>query len=315
MVLTILLAAGVVMVVSLIGVVTTHRFAREFLEARLATLVSFSAGVFLVTAGALALEVFHVIDTWWVGVGLIVAGYLGAWALHALLPETHHHHDSACGHRHNGARKLIVGDAIHNVADGIILVPAWLASPALGLAVTVSIVIHEVLQEISEYFVLRQAGYSARQALGINFAISSTILLGVGLSYFALTTTALEGVLLALSSGFFLHVVMHDLLPKKHQHPDAIRLAEQVGVVALGVVLMASINFALGDAHVHGDDHQHEHEHVHEEAVHTHEHEDHVHHDEGDHDHAHEETGHIEADHEHNHADEAVTGTELLLLQ
>jgi hypothetical protein len=220
---------------------------------------------------------------------------------------------------------LIVGDAIHNIADGIILVPAWLASPALGLAVTVSIVIHEVLQEISEYFVLRQAGYTARGALAINFAVSSTILFGVGLSYFALTTAALEGVLLALSSGFFLHVVMHDLLPKRHQHPNALRLAEQVGVVALGVLMMGSVNAWLGDTHVHGDsdvhDHAHEHEHDHE---HEHEHElsEPAHDTPKSHDaHGHEELDHTAAEgaheheHDHDHAAESATGTEILLLQ
>ena len=264
MLLEISFAAAVVMLASLSGVVFTQGFAKRFLETRLPTLVSFSAGVFLVTSGALILEVFYVITSVPQAIMFVVIGYAGAWALHFLLPETHHHHGTDCAKKHGGARKLLVGDGIHNIADGIILVPAFLASPALGLAVTVSIVIHETLQEISEFFVLRQAGYSVRRALLTNFLISSTIFIGIGLSYFALTTKTLEGVLLAVSAGFLLHVVVHDLLPKPHEYKTVQGLVSQLGVVCLSVILMALVTLFLGEAHVHGDHDGHDYDHDHE---------------------------------------------------
>ncbi len=263
MLLEISLAAVVIMAVSLSGVIFTHGFAKRFLETRLSTLVSFSAGVFLVTSGALILEVFHIVESVPQAIALVVVGYAAAWALHFLLPETHHHHGVDCAKKHSGARKLIVGDAIHNLADGIILVPAFLVSPALGLAVTVSIIIHETLQEISEFFVLRQAGYTVRRALLVNALVSSTIFIGVGLSYFALATAALEGVLLAVAAGFFLHVVVHDLLPKRHEHETVSGLVAQLGFVFLGVTLMGMLTLALSDTHEHGAvDHDHELGHV-----------------------------------------------------
>jgi zinc and cadmium transporter len=186
------------------------------------------------------------------GAGLIAAGYILAWGIHALLPETHHHHDPKCGHGHGlAAKKLIIGDAIHNVADGVVLVVAFAASPALGIAATVSIMIHEALQEISEFFVLRQAGYSVRKALTLNFAVSSTILIGVGLGYFALASDQLEIILLAVSAGFFLHVVLHDLLPKRGQHEDLRQFWQHVLVVLVGALLMGVIANALGESHAH----------------------------------------------------------------
>lgn len=256
----ILLAALVIMAASLVGVLFVGSVARQFLAERLSFLVAFSAGVFLVTSGALALEVFEIYDhALWVGIGLIAVGYGIAWALEALLPETHHHHDPACGHGHGkGARKLMIGDAVHNIGDGIILVPAFLVSPALGLAVTVSIFIHEALQEISEFFVLKQAGYSTKRALAINFAISSTILIGVGLSYLALASHELEGILLAVSAGFFLHVVVHDLLPKRAAHETFSAFVKHLLVVLVGLVLMALVTVALGESHSHGEaEHDH----------------------------------------------------------
>ncbi len=255
----IFLAALLIMTASLAGVIFTAKVAREFLASRLSFLVSFSAGVFLVTAGALALEVFEIFDGYlWQGIGLIVAGYGLAWLVETLMPESHHHHDpdEHDGHSHNqaGARKLLLGDAIHNIGDGIILVPAFLASPALGLAVTVSIVIHETLQEISEFFVLKQAGYSTKRALMLNFATSSTILIGVGISYLAIASHELEGVLLAVAAGFFIHVVIHDLLPKRTHHESSRLFLQHVLLVIIGLVLMAGIANVLGESHGHDEE-------------------------------------------------------------
>jgi zinc transporter ZupT len=269
-----IIGAGLlVMLASLSGVLFTYKVAARFLEEKLSYLVSFSAGVFLVTSGALALEVFELADTALMAVLLIGAGYVLAWGLEYLMPETHQHHDADCDHDHQhgnktSARKLIVGDAVHNIADGIMLVPAFIVSPALGLAVTASVLIHEALQEVSEFFVLRQAGYSTKRALIINFMVSGTIFIGIGLSYIAVVNHDMEVLLLALAAGFFLHVVLHDLIPKPHHHADSVGFAKHIIVLLIGLGVMASVAFAIQGEHVHGEgDHHDEHgeEHVAEE--------------------------------------------------
>jgi zinc transporter ZupT len=247
-------AATLVMLLSLVGVLFAAGAARRFLEDRLPYLISFSAGVFLVTAGGLALEVLELARSWVWGAVLIAAGYVVAWAIHYLLPETHHHHDPHCHEGHGkSARKLLIGDALHNVADGIILVPAFLVSPVLGGAVTLSIVIHETLQEVAEFFVLRRAGYTTKQALLLNFATASTVFIGVGLAYLALVTTDLEIILLAFSAGFFFHVVVHDLWPQQ-RHRQAVSGSHVIHglLLAVGIALMLAIGLLIKDAHVHG---------------------------------------------------------------
>jgi zinc and cadmium transporter len=265
----IFIAAGAVMLTSLVGVLFTQKVAGALLEKHLQRFVSFAGGVFLVTAVVLMLEVFHLIHSPIEGVLLIAVGYGLAWVMHYFLPESHHHHDEHCA---KTAKKLIVGDAIHNIGDGIILVPAFMVSTGLGWAVAISIIIHEVLQEISEFFVLRRAGYSVKKALAVNFAVSSTILIGVGIGLLALATTNLEGLLLALTSGFFLHVVLHDLLFVKSS--EATPLKSHLLFVGLGALLMLGVNTALGDLHVHGD-HGHGHDDAHHEEEHGHEEEHH----------------------------------------
>lgn len=283
MLLDIIVAGGVIMSASLLGVLFIGKTAGAFLSKRLSFLVSFSAGVFLVTAGALALEVFEIYEGMlWQGIALILIGYGLAWMVEKILPESHHHHDphDHDGHIHSkvSARKLLIGDAIHNIGDGIILVPAFLTSPAIGLAVAASIFIHEALQEISEFFVLKQAGYSTSRALALNFATAGTIFIGIGLSYLAIASHELEGMLLAVSAGFFIHVVVHDLLPRPHQHETNKRFLQHVLFVAVGLLLMATIANALGESHSHGDE-------AHDDVLHS---------DVSGHDHG------LEADHHHD---------------
>lgn len=255
MTLEVLGAALVVMLTSLVGVVFIGKNTAKFLEDKLSFLVSFSAGVFLVTSGALALEVFHLADSVIEGVLLILVGYTLAFLVHKLMPETHHHHAEECHSAHGrAARKLIVGDAIHNVADGVVLVVAFAVSPAIGLAALVSIVIHEALQEISEFFVLRRAGYSVKKALAINFTVSSTILLGVALGHLALVSHELEVALLALAAGFFLQVVFHDLLPKHGEYEDAQTFFKHLLLVLVGAVLMGLVAQVAMEGHEHGEE-------------------------------------------------------------
>jgi zinc transporter ZupT len=264
MIIEVLVAALVVMITSLVGIVFVQKTASQFLEDKLSFLVSFSAGVFLITAGALALEVFELATSLWMGALLVSLGYFLAWLLQVIFPETHHHHEpSSCGHSHAKARNLIVADGIHNMADGVILVTAFSVSPALGLAVTTSVVIHEALQEVSEFFVLKKAGYSNKQALLINFAVSSTILIGVALGYYALASHELEVFLLAISAGFFLHVVIHDLLPKKSHHESVSSFTKHLALVVTGALLMGLISNSLSDSHAHGDEQGHDDEGVH----------------------------------------------------
>ena len=87
-------------------------------------------------------------------------------------------HEGGDAHPPLDARRLLLTDGIHNAADGIFLAASYAVSPALALVAGVSIFVHEALQEISEFFVLKDAGYSTKGALVVNFLTSSTIIIG-----------------------------------------------------------------------------------------------------------------------------------------
>jgi len=140
-----------------------------------------------------------------------------------------------------------LSDGIHNVGDGVVIVAAFAASPLLGVVSTISILVHEMLQEISEFFVLRQAGLSIRTALLYNLLVSSTILIGAIGGYFLLEQfETLEVPLLGLAAGSYLLVVFHDLIPhslgtareKGHYAKHIIFFMAGVGLMAALVALL-----------------------------------------------------------------------------
>lgn len=208
-------ACALIMAASLVGVFSVWRRAGDLVEENLDLLTSFSAGVFLIVAYHLAEEAVEHAETFGVGLAWLIGGALVTWLLFKFLPALHTH---ARGHAHEGhvidPRRLLLSDGLHNVGDGIVLAASFMASSALGVVTAFSIFVHEVVQEISEFFVLREAGYSVRRALTFNVAVSSTILLGALGAYFLLDLfEMIEAPLLGFSAGAFLVVVLGDLIP------------------------------------------------------------------------------------------------------
>lgn len=215
MTLYIILSGLAVMLASLSGIFFIHDKTSRFLERNIKTLIAFSSGVFMVITYSLFGETIeHGTST----IVILVSTAIGALFLELvshIIPQAHHHHDTPSDHTHSliDARRILLGDAAHNIGDGIILVPAYLAGPVVGIGTTVAILFHEMVQEIAEYFILREAGYSIREALVRNFIVSGTIFIGIFASLFFTHVEEFEGPLLAFAAGGFLYIIFRDLLP------------------------------------------------------------------------------------------------------
>src|SRR3989344_2269002 len=209
------LAAVCVMLASLVGVVFTHQAPGAWMQRRLTYLATFSAGVLTILAYHLVEEAFYESESVALAAASVVGGVVLLEILHRLLPDMHHHHEAPADHIHTrvDGRRVLVSDAIHNVTDGFLIVPAFLVDLRIGAAATFGIFLHELVQEISEFFVLKEAGYSDRRALTLNFAVSSTILIGIALALSLASFEALLAVLSGFAAGGFLSVVIRDLLP------------------------------------------------------------------------------------------------------
>jgi len=209
-----LIAALAVMAVSLAGVIFTSARFGAWMRRYLTYLATASAGVFLLIAYHLAEEAVHE-GGWIVGVGSVLLGAALMEGIHWLLPTKHHHHGHSPDHAHSpiDGRGVLISDALHNVGDGILLVGAFASNIYVGIAATVGVLLHEAVQEISEYFVLREAGYSNREALSRNFTVSATILIGIFAATYLSSFELILALLSGIAAGGFLSVVFHDLLP------------------------------------------------------------------------------------------------------
>lgn len=244
MLIQVVLAALFVMLVSLSGKLLTVRGIGALIERNLHFFVSFAAGVLLVIAWNLTQEIIEHAGSLTQGIPWIAIGAIVVLIAFRYIPQFHHHHDAG-DHPHSrlDANRLFVSDAIHNIGDGVVITASFAASPIVGIASTISIMFHETLQEISEFFVYREAGLTVRTALMLNFLTSSTILIGTFGAYFLLQRfEEIEIPLLGLSVGSYLVVVFHDLIPHSiSQSSERMHYVRHLLYFLVGIALMTAL--------------------------------------------------------------------------
>lgn len=175
----------------------------------------------------------------------IVVGFLGFYLLSHLLHTYHHHGVTECDEceRASSAQLILVGDGVHNIADGIVIASAFLVDPAVGIAATIGIGLHEVPQEIAEFSILVRAGYTKIQAALRNLISASSIVVGVLLTFLVVEYTEnVLGIIIGLAAGNLLYIGATDLLPELDaEHAKQGHFWQVFLSVVVGLVLMASI--------------------------------------------------------------------------
>jgi zinc and cadmium transporter len=135
-------------------------------------LVSLSTGVLLATA---LLDILPEAFESKASPQALFATLLGGLLFFFLLEKAElyrhsHHHEGDHHHHHHGFDRqqagrggwsVILGDSIHNFCDGIIIAAAFLADTRVGVVTSLAIIAHEIPQEVGDYIVLLNAGFSA----------------------------------------------------------------------------------------------------------------------------------------------------------
>ncbi|MEN9920984.1 MAG: hypothetical protein RL538_877 [Candidatus Parcubacteria bacterium] len=150
--------------------------------------------------------------------GIVVAiGFISFYIFANILHKKYHDLEDADCDRKGAAMLLLIGDSIHNLADGFILGGAFLVNPAVGVATAIGLALHELPQEIVEFGVLIRAGYTRTQAALRNLISASSIIVGT-LVTLLIAEQAHEyvWVLTAFAAGNLLFLAASDLLPRIH---------------------------------------------------------------------------------------------------
>lgn len=150
-----------------------------------------------------------------------------------------HCHDSDCEVHAQAAPLILIGDAFHNFVDGVVIAAAFLTSVPLGVATAIAVIAHEVPQEIGDFAILLQGGYSKAKALTLNTLSAVTTVPGAVIAYVWLAEAGnLVPYILALSAASFIYIATADLVPNLHRR---IALADSIQQVALLLAGIATI--------------------------------------------------------------------------
>ena len=231
-----LLAALVVGLISFSGALSLAIKADK-LNKILIYLVSFSAGSMIGAA------FFHLLPE---AIGdnsqpllvFVLVGFSLFFVLERIL-RWHHCHNSDCQtHEHLGWMNLF-GDGFHNLIDGMVIFAAFAGGPALGIPVTLSIILHEVPQELGDFGVLLYSGFSRKRALIYNFLSACVALIGVILAYLLYSVNgSISTFLLPFAAGGFIYIAASDLIPEIHKDNKASRAVISYSLFIVALVFM-----------------------------------------------------------------------------
>jgi len=162
-------------------------------------------------------------------------------------PHHHHHHGFDAEQAGRGGWSVLVGDSIHNFCDGVIIAAAFLADTRLGMVTALAVIAHEIPQEVGDYVVLLNAGFSRARALVFNALSGLAAVVGGVLGYYIVGPwEELFPYLLVVASSSFIYVAVADLLPQLQRRLPLRDTLAQIAWIACGLLLA----FAMQALHV-----------------------------------------------------------------
>ena len=151
----------------------------------------------------------------------------------------HHHH----GHNHqSGGWAVLLGDSVHAFGDGILIAPAFVADPRLGIAAALAVMAHEVPHHVGDLVVLRQTLSNPRAALFKLTLAGGVTAIGGLVGY--LLVGALHEYLpffLVVAASSFIYVALADLIPQLQKRLSPKETAAQVAWLFAGIAIVAAL--------------------------------------------------------------------------
>jgi zinc and cadmium transporter len=203
-------------------------------------LLSFATGT-LLTAAFLGLipESIETVGEPHLVTPIILGGILFFFFLEKFLIWRNCQNNACEVHAHAPGPLVLVGDAFHNFTDGIVIAAAFLTDFNIGLAASITIIMHEIPQETGDFAILIHSGMSNKKAFFYNILSSISTIPSAIISYFVLDIfQTVIPIFLAISAASFIYIALSDLTPQLHQHTQTKEIIKQLILIVLGIVLM-----------------------------------------------------------------------------
>ena len=136
----------------------------------------------------------------------------------------------------------LIGDAVHNFIDGMLIAGSFMVDFHVGIATTIAIVLHEIPQELGDFAILIKGGLSVKKALMLNLLTALTAVAGTVMT---LVVGSFIGsfsiVLLPITAGSFLYIAGPDLIPELHAETKPSSALWQFIAIVVGVGIMVAL--------------------------------------------------------------------------
>ena len=176
---------------------------------------------------------------------IVLIGILVFFILEKLLVWRHCHgshcenHSPVVNHDVKKGSILIIGDCFHNFIDGILIASAFIVDINLGLITALAIIVHEIPQEISNFSILINSGYSLSRTLMMNIITGCAMIVGAILAYFVLNDLEeLIPIILSLAASSMIYVAISDLIPSLHKKVQIMQTLQQTFSILFGVLII-----------------------------------------------------------------------------
>lgn len=180
----------------------------------------------------------------------ILVGILSFFMLEKLVLWRHCHsghceaHVDVEEHRHKSAGTLIlIGDGLHNFVDGILIAAAFMADIHLGVVTSMAVAAHEIPQEVGDFAILLESGFSRAKALLFNVLSSLTTVVGGVLAWYGFEDLhQYLPYVLAIAASSFIYIAVADLIPTLHKKTAWLDSLKQFILIAAGVFLITFLH-------------------------------------------------------------------------
>ncbi len=180
---------------------------------------------------------------------------LGFFIMFVLEKFVHYHHNKKCeecghGHAYHIAPINLIGDGVHNFIDGLVIAGAYAVNIGIGITATISIIFHEIPQEIADFGVLLYSGMEKKKALVFNFLSAITAIIGTVIGLVLVDKIHwFSEMIIPFAAGNFLYIAASNLLPELHRHCKLKDTLLHLLAIFIGIGVVLLVSVLVGHTH------------------------------------------------------------------